>query len=77
MVSNKFLYDDGEGDEVFSDEWAASGGMSVGEVVKHEREFLNAIVSESNEMLNLQFLPCLPNPRIGRCSSTNRCSRRN
>lgn len=45
MVSNKFLYDDGEGDEVFTDEWAASGGISAEEVVKLERGFLSAIVS--------------------------------
>ena len=25
MVASKYLYDDGEEDEVFNDEWAASG----------------------------------------------------
>lgn len=45
MVSSKFLYDDGEGDEVFTDEWAASGRISVKEVVQLERDFLKAIVS--------------------------------
>ncbi|KAJ8985003.1 hypothetical protein NQ317_016914 [Molorchus minor] len=29
MVSSKYLFDDGESDEVFADEWAASGGISV------------------------------------------------
>lgn len=45
MISSKFLYDDGEGDEVFTDEWAASAGISVRDVVKLERDFLMAIVS--------------------------------
>lgn len=45
MISSKFLFDDGEGDEVFTDEWAASGGISAEEVVKLERDFLTAIVS--------------------------------
>ncbi|KAL1512923.1 hypothetical protein ABEB36_002424 [Hypothenemus hampei] len=43
MVSAKFLFDDGQIDEVFMDEWAASSGMSCKELVKLEREFLNAI----------------------------------
>lgn len=45
MVSSKFLYDDGEDDEVFMDEWAASGGLSIKELVELEKNFLNAIVS--------------------------------
>lgn len=44
MVSSKYLFDDGENDEVFIDEWAASGGISIAELVQLEREFLNAIV---------------------------------
>lgn len=45
MVSCKFLFDDGESDEVFVDEWAASGGITINELVKLERDFLKAIVS--------------------------------
>ncbi|KAI4460921.1 hypothetical protein MML48_5g00016751 [Holotrichia oblita] len=43
MVSSKFLYDDGEEDEVFMKEWALSGGMSIKKLVQLEKEFLNAI----------------------------------
>nr|XP_008198416.2 PREDICTED: LOW QUALITY PROTEIN: protein CNPPD1 [Tribolium castaneum] len=43
MVSCKFLYDDGEADEVFMNEWAPSGGMSVKQLVQLEKEFLKAI----------------------------------
>lgn len=45
MVSCKFLYDDGEADEVFINEWAASGGLTVKQLVQLEKEFLKAIVS--------------------------------
>lgn len=45
MISSKFLYDDGENDEVFMDEWAKSGGITVKELVVLEKDFLNAIVS--------------------------------
>lgn len=45
MVSSKFLFDDGEIDEVFMDEWAASSGMTCRELAGLERDFLNAIVS--------------------------------
>ncbi|KAJ8912913.1 hypothetical protein NQ315_017243 [Exocentrus adspersus] len=53
MVSCKFLFDDGESDEAFIDEWAASGGISVKELVHLEKNFLKAIdweiyVSELN-----------------------------
>lgn len=54
MVSSKFLYDDGDGDEVFTDEWAASGGISAGEVVQMERDFLSAIVSISEVRIVVQ-----------------------
>ncbi|CAH2086961.1 unnamed protein product [Euphydryas editha] len=43
MVSNKFLQDDGEDDEVICSEWAASGGLELDELKKLEVEFLNAI----------------------------------
>lgn len=45
MVSNKFLQDDGEDDEVICSEWAASGGLDLEQLKKLEVEFLNAIVS--------------------------------
>lgn len=45
MVSSKFLFDDGESDEVYIDEWAASGGVTVKELIAMERDFLKAIVS--------------------------------
>lgn len=48
MVSCKFLFDDGESDDVFIDEWAASGGISVKELVHLEKDFLKAIVSQNN-----------------------------
>ncbi|KPJ12220.1 Protein CNPPD1 [Papilio machaon] len=43
MVSNKFLQDDGEDDEVICSEWAASGGLKLNQLKKLEVEFLNAI----------------------------------
>ncbi|XP_071439359.1 protein CNPPD1 isoform X2 [Hetaerina americana] len=43
MVASKFLHDDGEDDEVFNDEWAASSGIDETELNCEEREFLNAI----------------------------------
>ncbi|KAG8228385.1 hypothetical protein J437_LFUL008235 [Ladona fulva] len=43
MVASKFLHDDGEEDEVFNDEWAASSGMDPKELNSAEREFLAAI----------------------------------
>lgn len=45
MISSKYLHDDGEEDEVFTDEWAMSGDISVSELCKLEKEFLKAIVS--------------------------------
>lgn len=43
MVSTKFLQDDGEEDEVFCDEWAASGGLDTRAMKQIERTFLQAI----------------------------------
>lgn len=45
MVASKFLHDDGEVDEVFNDEWAASVGRNVKDINNFERDFLQAIVS--------------------------------
>lgn len=43
MIASKYLNDDGEDDEVFNTEWAKSGNLTVPEINKLEREFLNAI----------------------------------
>lgn len=43
MVSSKYLYDDGETDEVFMEEWADAGEMTVSQLVLLERQFLQAI----------------------------------
>eukprot|EP00088_Acartia_fossae_P050477 TRINITY_DN5656_c1_g1_i10.p1 TRINITY_DN5656_c1_g1~~TRINITY_DN5656_c1_g1_i10.p1 ORF type:complete len:659 (+),score=175.61 TRINITY_DN5656_c1_g1_i10:26-2002(+) len=43
MVASKFLYDDGEEDEVFNDEWAKSGQMDVKDFNRLEVDFLAAI----------------------------------
>lgn len=43
LVASKYLFDDGEEEEVFNDEWANSASLSVKELNKREREFLAAI----------------------------------
>jgi len=43
MIASKFLFDDGEDDEVFNDEWAASANIDVKQLNRLEREFLKAI----------------------------------
>lgn len=43
MVSSKYLFDEGCEDEVFNDEWAISGDMTVSKVNALEREFLQAM----------------------------------
>lgn len=43
LVASKFLYDDGEEDEVFNDEWAASANMDLKDLNLLEREFLDAL----------------------------------
>lgn len=43
MIASKFLFDDGEEEEVFNDEWAVSSGLELKEINKLEREFLSAI----------------------------------
>lgn len=45
MVASKYLYDEGEEEEVFNDEWGAAGKLDVQTVNKLEMNFLNAIVS--------------------------------
>ena len=45
MVASKFLHDDGEEGEVLNADWANSGDVSVAEMNRLEKEFLQAIVS--------------------------------
>ena len=47
MVASKYLYDEGEEEEVFNDEWGAAGKLDVKTVNTLEMNFLNAIVSVS------------------------------
>ena len=58
MVASKYLHDDGEEDEVFNEEWAASGGISRKELNRLEIEFLTSMhgieyVSENLEALHV------------------------
>ncbi|XP_068612529.1 protein CNPPD1 [Brachionichthys hirsutus] len=43
MVASKYLYDEGEEEEVFNDEWGAAGNLDVKTVNNLEMNFLNAI----------------------------------
>ncbi|XP_056157303.1 protein CNPPD1 [Lampris incognitus] len=43
MVASKYLYDEGEDEEVFNDEWGAAGKLDVQTVNTLEMNFLNAI----------------------------------
>lgn len=47
MVASKYLYDEGEEEEVFNDEWGAAGKLDVQTINNLEMSFLNAIVSET------------------------------
>lgn len=55
MISSKYLNDDGEEDEVFADEWAKSGDITVSELCQLEKDFLKAIVSKVILYLFLTF----------------------
>lgn len=46
MVASKYLYDEGEEEEVFNDEWGAAGKLDVQTVNDLEMNFLNSIVSD-------------------------------
>ncbi|KAH8020192.1 hypothetical protein HPB51_025376 [Rhipicephalus microplus] len=48
LVASKFLYDDGEEDEVFNSEWATSANMELKDLNLLEREFLGAFVCSTN-----------------------------
>ncbi|CAD7686169.1 unnamed protein product [Nyctereutes procyonoides] len=43
MVASKYLYDEGEEEEVFNDEWGAAGGVAVPTLNALERGFLSAM----------------------------------
>lgn len=43
LVASKFLYDNGEDDEVFNTEWACSANIDVKDLNSMEREFLAAL----------------------------------
>lgn len=43
MVASKFLFDEGEDEQVYNDEWASSGGIDLRTINRLEREFLEAI----------------------------------
>lgn len=50
MVASKYLYDEGEEEEVFNDEWGAAGKLDVQTVNNLEINFLNAIVSGAHTL---------------------------
>ncbi|NWI21797.1 CNPD1 protein, partial [Crypturellus soui] len=43
MVASKYLYDEGEEEEVFNDEWGAAGKVDVQTVNTLEMNFLSAV----------------------------------
>lgn len=43
MVASKFLNDNGEDDDVLNSEWASSANLSLSDLNRLEKEFLNAI----------------------------------
>lgn len=43
LTASKFLYDDGQEDEVFNSEWAASADMELRDLNRLERQFLDAL----------------------------------
>lgn len=45
MVASKYLYDEGEEEEVFNDEWGTAAKLDVKTVNILEMNFLSAIVS--------------------------------
>ncbi|KAI5613401.1 protein CNPPD1, partial [Silurus asotus] len=57
MVASKYLYDEGEEEEVFNDEWGAAGKLDVQTVNTLELNFLSAIdwhlFAEPSEVFNV------------------------
>lgn len=56
MVASKYLYDEGEEEEVFNDEWGAAGGVAVPTLNALERGFLSAMVSGCSVSLHVSDL---------------------
>lgn len=56
MVASKYLYDEGEEEEVFNDEWGAAGGVAVPTLNALERGFLSAMVSSCSVSLGFSEL---------------------
>jgi len=60
MVASKYLYDEGESEEVLNEEWAQSANIEVGEINQMERTFLAAMVSEVSFFRRVSFnIACL------------------
>ena len=59
MVASKYLYDEGEEEEVFNDEWGAAGKLDVKTVNNLEMNFLNAIVSVLAFLCGVSLHACL------------------
>lgn len=57
MVASKYLYDEGEDEEVFNDEWGAAGKLDVQTVNTLEINFLNAmewsLFTEPRDLFNI------------------------
>jgi len=83
MVASKYLYDEGEEEEVFNDEWGSAGKLDVQTVNNLEINFLNAIVSGTVCVLLVHgvcaciciwFKPCVIFSRSGASSRTQMTS---
>lgn len=68
MVASKYLYDEGEEEEVFNDEWGAAGKVDVQTMNTLEMNFLSAIVSGEGAGFLL-----LPQPPKGLEKNASRC----
>ena len=60
MVASKFLYDDGEEEEVVNEEWARSAAFDLHDLNVAERKFLKAIVSRFRMQCGRRCF-CAPN----------------
>lgn len=58
MVASKYLYDEGEEEEVFNDEWGAAGGVAVPTLNALERGFLSAMVSSCSLSCSVSLALC-------------------
>lgn len=58
MVASKYLYDEGEEEEVFNDEWGAAGGVAVPTLNALERGFLSAMVSSCSLSCSVSLAHC-------------------